>query len=77
MTGRELIIFILSNKLEDAVIFTDEELSKQFMTVEEAAVEFGVGVPTVETWIALGDIPKIVINGKTHILRDTENPMNI
>lgn len=42
MTGRELIIYILQNNLEDAEIF-DDNLKSMFMSVEEAAVKFGCG----------------------------------
>lgn len=62
MTGRELIIHILSNGLEDA------DISELFITEEEAAVKLNVGIATVKTWASLGLIHHIVIDGKTYIL---------
>lgn len=62
MTGRELVIHILSNGLEDA------DISELFIAEEEAAVKLNVGIATVKTWASLGLIHCIVIDGKTYIL---------
>lgn len=62
MTGRELIVHILSNGLENA------DISELFITEEEAAVKLNVGVATVKTWAELGLIHCIIIDGKTYIL---------
>lgn len=76
MTGRELIMFILLNGLEDELIVDEIELLDEIcMTVEEAAVKFGVGVPTVRVWADNDVIPKLVFNDKTYILKNTPNPM--
>ena len=61
MTGRELIIYILENRLEDKKI-------SWFMTVEEAAVKFKVGVETVKVWYSLGFISGITIGDTIYIL---------
>ena len=45
MTGRELIIYILSNNLENAKVFEDDAfLENLFMSEQEAASKFGVGL---------------------------------
>lgn len=76
MTGRELIIFILLNGLEDELIVDKMELLHEIcMTLEEAAVKFGVGVPTVTVWANCDMIPKICFNDEIYILKNTPNPM--
>lgn len=49
MTGRDLIIYILQNHLEDTEILTDS--NHMFLTVEEAAVKYGTGVATIKAMI--------------------------
>lgn len=61
MTGRDLIIYILENNLEN------EKLS-WFISVEEAAVKFNVGVETIKLWYALGFISGIKIGDTIYIL---------
>ena len=62
MTGRELVIHILSNGLENA------DISELFISEEETAVKFNVGLATVKAWVNLGLIHRIVIDGNTYIL---------
>lgn len=68
MTGRELIIYILQNNLEDTEIF-DDNLKSMFMSVEEAAVLFEYGPSTIVTLIELGILNAITIDGKYYIFR--------
>ena len=49
MTGRDLIIYILQNHLEDTEIFTDS--NHMFLTVEEAAVKYGTGVAIIKAMV--------------------------
>ena len=60
MTGRDFIIHILANNLENEPIFKDGTISG-FMTISETATKMGVGVATVYTWISLGQIKYIQI----------------
>ena len=53
MTGKELIIYILENNLENVEIF-DDNLNFIFMSIEEAAVQFECGPSTIVTLIKLG-----------------------
>lgn len=53
MTGRDLIIYILSNHLEDEEIFKDGTFVG-FVTLGKAAELLGVGLETVRVSIALG-----------------------
>ena len=66
MTGRELIIYILENNLEEEDVFKDGRVLG-FMTVSEAAVKFNVGVSTISIWVRLGVIPCIMIGGNVYI----------
>lgn len=61
MTGRDLIIYILQNNLEDKPVFEDGKLLG-FMTIEEAAVKSGVyGIETIKAMVQLNYIPYIKI----------------
>ena len=60
MTGRELIVHILKNRLEDNEVFVDGKFL-DFMTINKFASEMGVGPHTVELWIKTGAISAIKI----------------
>ena len=49
MTGKELILYILQNDLENTVVLEDG-FFVGFMTEKEAAVKFGVGIATIRAW---------------------------
>ena len=61
MTGRELIIYILENNLEDTKLLG-------LLTVEEAAVKYGVGPATVKSWYEIGLVKGIKVGDKLFIL---------
>lgn len=71
MTGRELIIYIMANHLEDELIFKDGRLVG-FMTVEEAAVKFDVGTGTIRTWCKRGKLKSAKIFGEVFIPWDAD-----
>lgn len=73
MTGRELIVYILRNNLEDKPVFEDGKFIG-FLTPYEAAVKFEVGVATIKTWIDLHWIDSINIGGATYIPADADAP---
>ena len=50
MTGRDLIIYILENGLEDEPVFKDGKFIG-FITTGEAAVKCNVGIATILAWI--------------------------
>lgn len=66
MTGRDLIIYILENNLENEPIYKDDKILG-FMNTKEAALEFGVGFATIEIWFELGVIPGIKIGKELYI----------
>lgn len=66
MTGRELIVYILQNHLEDVQIFKDGKIPG-FITVEEAAVKHRVGVETIKLLYRMEELSGIEIGGKIYI----------
>lgn len=72
MNGRELIIFILENGLENEDISSEKFLSCMY-TIESVAVTFNVGVATVEAWLANGCLEGIESNNKIYIFPSSLN----
>ena len=66
MTGRDLILYILRNNLEDEPVFKDGKIIG-FMTTEEAAEKFGVGLATIKVWITIGWLPGFEFAGELYI----------
>lgn len=73
MTGRDLIMFILQNNLENAEFFTNGKIPG-LMTVEEAAVKFDTGPTTIEAWFTFGGLRGIVIGKKLYIYANAIDP---
>lgn len=76
MTGRELIIFILQNHLEDEVIFENDNMPG-LITIEEAAVKWNAGEATVKTLFEIGRIKGTKIKEKIYILDSQPNPFYV
>ena len=66
MTGRDLIIYILQNGLEDKPIFGNGTILN-FMSEEQFAAKMDVGVATVRAWIQEDYLTAIPI-GKTYYI---------
>lgn len=73
MLGRDLIIYILQNGLEDRDVFADGTFL-DLMTVKETAAKFGVGVYTVLVWYHEGYIRGITIGDSVYIFKDSHDP---
>ena len=71
MTGRELIIYILENHLEDEDVFKDGKIPG-LLTYKEAAVKFGVGVFTIKAWVDCGRLKEIEIYNDKFIPANAE-----
>ena len=84
MTGRELIMYILENHLEDEPVFQNGTFVGYVSDVKFAEM-LGVGVATVRAWIMMGRIkdaimigdamfvPTIYINGlKSEVKHESE-----
>lgn len=76
MTGRELITYILENKLEDKEIFKNGKLLG-CMSIEEAALKFGVGVATIELLVNIQAIPSIQIGESIYIPSNAKYPTDM
>ena len=66
MTGRELIIYILENNLEDKKVCENGKLLG-LLTLEEAAEKFNVGVSTIQIWYVMGRIDGIEIDSAVYM----------
>lgn len=73
MTGRELIIYILDNHLEDEIVLKDNSVVG-LMNEEETAARFGVGVATVNAWYTCGMIKGTKIGDSIFFLKTITDP---
>lgn len=67
MTGRELIIYILQNNLEDELVFEDGKFIGM-MTVDEVATLYNVGNATVKAWLDIGLLKGCTVKEGVYIL---------
>lgn len=75
MTGRDLIIFILENGLEDQPIIKDGKIIG-FVTPDEAAVKMNVGTATIYVWIWQKRIPAVRVGDRFYIPATFERPID-
>jgi hypothetical protein len=73
MTGKDLIIYILENNLENEEMFKDGKLMG-FMSADEAAIKFNVGFYTIHYWIFNDMIPHIELGTKFYIPVNAKRP---
>ena len=66
MTGRDLIIYILKNGLEDKPVFENGQFIG-FVTTEEAAVKKQVGQATIQAWVDLGFMEGVTVKPGIYI----------
>lgn len=71
MTGRDLILYILMNGLEDEPVFKDGNFVG-LLTVDQVAVKLDIGVESVKCLYALGKLDGVVIGGEIYILDNTK-----
>lgn len=62
MTGRELIMYILENHLEDEPVFQNGTFVGYVSDVKFAEM-LGIGVATVRAWIMMGRIKDAIMIG--------------
>lgn len=67
MTGRDLIVYILSNHLEDEPVFLDKGFLN-LLTADEAAVRMNVGPATIQVWFELGLLDGVMVGDELYIL---------
>ncbi len=73
MTGRDLIVYILQNNLEDDVVLKDG-FFVGFMDENETAAKFGVGVWTIKAWYSIGILDGIRVGEKLYFLKSITDP---
>lgn len=73
MTGRDLILYILQNGLEDEPVFEDG-IFLGFMNEMEAAIKFGVGTSTIRVWVDMKMLPAIKLGNMLYIPANAEKP---
>lgn len=71
MTGRDLIIYILKNGLENEPVFNNDKFIG-FITAGEAAAKLEVGVATIFAWISQGRLDGVQIGDVVYIPADFE-----
>ena len=76
MTGRDLIVYILENHLEDEPIIKDGKFIG-CMTVAEAAEKFGVGFATVHAWVITKQLESMRVIGSLYVPANVKNPMEV
>lgn len=77
MTGRDLIIYILTNNLENEQVVNQDGVFVGFMGETEAAAKFGVGVATVRAWYTCGYLKGFVVGDSIFFLRNAADPRKI
>lgn len=73
MTGKELILYILQNDLENEVVIKDG-IFVWLMDEEEAAVKFDVGVATIRAWYMCGMLSGTKIGNRLYFFRNVTDP---
>ena len=73
MTGKELILYILQNNLENTIVLEDG-FFVGFMTEKEAAAKFGVGTATIRAWYHCKMLKGTKIGGTLYFRKDVANP---
>lgn len=73
MTGKELILYILQNNLENTVVLEDG-LFTGFITAEEVAIRCNVGVETVRAWYNCKWIKGTKIGETLYFRKDVADP---
>lgn len=73
MTGKELILYILQNNLEDTIVLEDC-FFVGFMTEKEAAVKFNVGESTIRAMYICGMLPGTKVGDSLYFRKDVADP---
>lgn len=76
MTGRELIMYILENGLENEPVFKDGTFVG-FMTVTQAAEKMDVGLATIFAWHTMGKLDGMLLRGGIYIPVTAKSPTDI
>lgn len=75
MTGRDLIVYILANGLEDEPVFNNGKFIG-FVTASEVAKKLNVGVATVYVWVHQKQLDGVIIGDTLYIPANFTSPMD-
>lgn len=73
MTGKELILYILQNNLENTTVL-EGCFFTGFMTEEEVALKFNVGIATVRAWYHCRMVEGTQISDSLYFRKDIADP---
>lgn len=73
MTGKDLIIYILENDLENEDLFS-HNFAPLFISAEKAAVKWNCGTATVKAMIEIGKVKGAKIGNEYFVLALQPNP---
>lgn len=73
MTGRDLILYILANNLEDRPVFEHGKFIG-FVTASDVAIEKNVGLATVHAWIHQGRLDSVAVREGIYIPANFKSP---
>lgn len=74
MTGRDLIVYIMENRLEDQEIIEDGRIIG-FVTPDEAATQMNVGTATIYVWIWQKRLPAVRVGDRFYIPANFDPPV--
>ena len=74
MTGRDLILYILENGLEDEPVFKNGQFIG-FVTASDVAKKNEVGVATVYAWMHQQRLESVVVNEGIYIPANYKSPL--
>lgn len=74
MTGRELIVYILENQLEDQLVINEGKIIG-FVTPDEVAAKMNVGTATVYVWIWQKRLSAVRIGDRFYIPANFDPPI--
>lgn len=74
MTGRELVVYILTNNLENEEVFSKDGIFIGFMDEVRAAEKFNVGIETIRTWYIIGYLKGFIVKGSLFIPKNAADP---
>lgn len=73
MTGKELIIYILLNNLEDKEVFKNGSFL-DFLSEDQVAAKFDVGIAAVKVWYELEMIKGVKLGEHVYFPPNIEDP---
>lgn len=76
MTGRDLIVYILENGLENEPVFKNGKFIG-FVTADEVALKTNVGLATVHAWIHQDRLDSVVIKDGIYIPANFKSPLDV